>query len=85
MRLFDTTIVGNGTFIVDIYFSYKGAPPKRYVYRFLHPMTTIDISPVSHTEIGVMFANLAQLSYLGGSWGHHLAGLTMVVSHRVFP
>ena len=47
---------------------HKVVPPKRYVYCFINPMNTIDISPTkNHSEIGVMCTNLAII------WGHRLA------------
>ena len=39
------------------YYSYKVVPPS-YVCWFIIPLT-IDISPINHSEIGVMFTNLA--------------------------
>ena len=38
---------------------------------FINPMNTIVISPINHSEIGVMFTNLAN------ELGHHLVGAQM--------
>ena len=61
-------IVGDG------HYPYRMVPPSDVCW-FINPMTTIVISAINHSEMGVMCTNLAN------ELGHHLVGILIMARH----